>query len=158
MMRNLKALLIFLALLLAACGFGNDAARRIGVTNQEHQFYDGKKDHGNVSNVSQAQIQAGSGNCEGSLPSRVEVNSMAYISAFQVVVRQQPHKNAPFVASKYLAEGRQVQIIDGPVCNKPYRYWRVDSGDIVLSNGQRGRIIGWIPEESGDEYLLAPIR
>ena len=94
--------------------------------------------------------------CEGSWEARLRPGDRARVAIFQVWVRQQPGTSAPAVDEKYLAGGREVIIIDGPVCKERMRWWQVDSGEITLDNGQRARIVGWIPEESGDDWMLEP--
>ena len=98
--------------------------------------------------------------CEGASPSALSLGDIAYISWFQVKVYREPSEYAQLVANKYLAENRTVSIVDGPICGKgapgQVLFWKVQSEEITFSDGSRGVILGWIPEESGDDYLLKP--
>ena len=81
-------------------------------------------------------------------------------SVNQVAVHTNPSELVPLVENKYLVQGHVVSIIDGPVCGTGnpghVLFWKAQSEEIVFSNGQRGIIVGWIGEESGDVYLLRP--
>ena len=107
---------------------------------------------------------ASSGNniyCEGASPSYLVVGSRAVVSVNQASVHQSPSELAPLVRNKYLKRDRIVTVIDGPVCGKgnpgQVLFWKVLSEEIAFSNGERGIIVGWIGEESGDVYLLRPL-
>jgi len=99
-------------------------------------------------------------NCPGASPSHLAIGSTAYISVHQASVHQFPNEFPPLVENKYLKRNRVVTIIDGPVCGEGNPghalFWKVRSQEITFSNGKRGVIVGWVAEESGDEYLLRP--
>ena len=98
--------------------------------------------------------------CPGASPSALTLGGRAVVSVSQVTVHTTPSELAPLVKNKYLVQGRVVSIIDGPVCGTGnpghVLFWKVQSEEIAFSNGQRGIIVGWISEESGDVYLLRP--
>lgn len=99
-------------------------------------------------------------NCPGASPSALAVGGQAVVSVSQVSVHMGPSEMEPLVKNKYLVQGRVVSIIDGPVCGPGnpghVLFWKVQSEEITFSNGQRGVVVGWIGEESGDVYLLRP--
>ncbi|MCA9898970.1 MAG: hypothetical protein H6654_01540 [Ardenticatenaceae bacterium] len=99
-------------------------------------------------------------NCEGASPSNLQLNATAVISVQQAAVHVNPDEFPPLVRNKYLRQGRTVTIIDGPVCGRgnPGQaiFWKVRSEEITFSTGERGIIVGWIAEESGNVYLLRP--
>jgi hypothetical protein len=97
-------------------------------------------------------------NCPGSFPSRLVLGDSAKIAIFQVQVYERPSTQSPLVRYKYLAKGREIMIIDGPICAERQRWWMVDSGEIRLSDGSLGTVVGWVPEESGDQWMLEPNR
>jgi hypothetical protein len=98
--------------------------------------------------------------CPGASPSYLTLGSTAYVSFFQVKVYREPSELSTLVPQKYLADGRVVEIIDGPVCGPGapghVLFWQVRSEDVLLTDGTVVDIVGWIPEESGDDYLLKP--
>ena len=98
--------------------------------------------------------------CEGASPSHLHLGDTAHVSYFQVTVHQTPSELAPLSPHKYLRENRTVTLIDGPICGTGdpgyVLFWKVKSEEITFSDGSRGSVVGWIPEESGDIYLLKP--
>lgn len=98
--------------------------------------------------------------CPGASPSALTLGGRAVVSVSQVAVHTTYSELASLVKNKYLVQGRVVSIIDGPVCGTGnpghVLFWKVQSEEIPFSNGQRGIIVGWIGEESGDVYLLRP--
>lgn len=94
--------------------------------------------------------------CEGSSPSYLAIGDQATVSVFQVAVHQSPGESTPLVRNKYLAGNRLVTIVDGPVCAERVLFWKVRSQEIDFAGGGRGIIVGWVGEESGDDYLLRP--
>lgn len=95
-------------------------------------------------------------NTWGELEIEVSVGEEAVIAVFQAAVHQSPGESTPLVRNKYLARGRVVTIVKGPVCAERVLFWKVRSGEIEFAGDGRGVIIGWVAEESGDIYLLMP--
>lgn len=113
--------------------------------------------------VSARRLPPTSGNdlqCQGASHSYLAVGGRATVSVNQVSVHQTPSELAPLVRNKYLRQGRAVAIIDGPLCGRgdpgQVLFWKVQSEEITFSNGERGVVVGWVGEESGDVYLLRP--
>lgn len=104
-----------------------------------------------------AEIVAG---CEGASPSNLSLNATAVIAVQQAAVHVNPDEFPPLVRNKYLSQGRTVKIIDGPICGRgnpgQVIFWKVQSEEITFSSGERGIIVGWVAEESGNVYLLQP--
>ena len=97
-----------------------------------------------------------SADCPGAFPSRLTAGTTAHIVPFQVKVYTWPGSSFPLAEHKYLREGRTVTIIGGPICSGGMVWWEVDSGVITLSNGRRDNVRGWVPEESGGDWMLSP--
>lgn len=95
--------------------------------------------------------------CPGAFPTRLQIGDRARVVASpQVQVFEGPGTRFSLVEYKYLRQGREVAILEGPVCDGGMLWWRADSGVITLSNGGYGQVIGWIPEESGNQWMLEP--
>ena len=116
-------------------------------------------------NVSVAGAAGASGHeagCSGASPSYLNVGDAAYISVFQASVLKEPSEFASFAKYKYLDGGRTVTIIDGPVCGPGnpghVLFWKVRSEVIRFVDGTSDAVEGWVAEESGDIYLLRPMK
>ncbi|MCB9433987.1 MAG: hypothetical protein H6668_18615 [Ardenticatenaceae bacterium] len=95
--------------------------------------------------------------CPGAFSTRLEKGQNAIVVPFQVKVFTGAGTHYPLAQHKYLKKGRRMIVLDGPVCNGGMLWWEIQSEELTLSNGQQGIIHGWIPEESGDEWMLEPI-
>ena len=97
--------------------------------------------------------------CPGAFATRLAVGDRAKVVAVpRLVVREDPNTRSQPVHGHSLSNGRTVTILDGPVCNGGMLWWKAESGIITLTSGQQHNIVGWMAEESGDEWLLEPLR
>ena len=95
--------------------------------------------------------------CEGALSTRLYLGAKARVVIEQVNVRQGPGTDYDNVQGSFLKQGRQMTIVDGPVCNSGMLWWKGETGPITLASGEQINMIGWMAEESGDQWLLEPI-
>jgi hypothetical protein len=99
-----------------------------------------------------------SNSCPGAFATRLSIGSRAKVVASpRLIVHEEPGENAPAVYGHSLSKGRTVTILGGPICDGGMLWWYIESGVITLTNGDRHNIIGWVAEESGDEWMLAPL-
>lgn len=95
--------------------------------------------------------------CSGALPTRLAIGDIARVVADRLSVREGPGTNYPTVYGTSIGNGRTVTILDGPVCSDGMLWWKGETGLITLTNGEQHNIVGWMAEESGDEWLLEPV-
>ena len=89
--------------------------------------------------------------CAGSYPSRLHVGDRAYISYDPPLpnrVRSEPNTVAAVIG--YLQVGERMEIIDGPICNSGWVWWRVRSLDTA-------GLVGWTAEGDESGYWLVPL-
>jgi hypothetical protein len=97
--------------------------------------------------------------CPGAFATRLAVGSRAKVVAVpRLVVHEEPGEGTPTVYGHSLSNGRTVTILDGPICDGGMLWWYAESGVITLTNGDQHNVVGWMAEESGDEWLLEPLR
>ena len=97
--------------------------------------------------------------CPGAFATRLAVGSRAKVIAVpRLVVHEAPGEDTPTVYGHSLSNGRTVTILDGPICDGGMLWWDAESGVITLTNGDQHNVVGWMAEESGNEWLLEPIR
>lgn len=108
--------------------------------------------------VDQMYISGEDSACEGAPPTRLSVGDTAQVVVEALSVRSGPATRYPKVYGQTLSRGRDFFIINGSICNEGMRWWYGESGIITLTNGEKHNIVGWVAEESGDEWLLEPVR
>lgn len=93
--------------------------------------------------------------CPGALPSRLAIGGRARVVNYQINVRSGPGTAWPI--ENRLLPGRLVTVLEGPVCDNGQLWYRV-VGDPVRARdtGIMITITGWVVEESGQRYFLAP--
>jgi hypothetical protein len=97
--------------------------------------------------------------CRSAFATRLSIGGSAKVVAYPgLVVRESPTTSSNPVYGTSLSPGRIVRILDGPQCNGGMLWWRIETGVITLSNGQNHNMVGWVAEESGNEWLLEPNR
>lgn len=97
--------------------------------------------------------------CPGAFATRLAVGSRAKVVAVpRLVVHEEPGEGTPTVYGHSLSNGRTVTILDGPICDGGMLWWYAESGVITLTNGDQHNVVGWMAEESGNEWLLEPLR
>ena len=97
--------------------------------------------------------------CPGAFETRLAIGARAKVVAVpRLVVREGPNTRSQPVHGHSLSNGRTITILEGPVCDGGMLWWKAESGIITLTNGQQHNIVGWMAEESGDEWLLEPLR
>jgi WD40 repeat protein len=97
--------------------------------------------------------------CPEAFTTRLSIGMQAQVVASpNLRVRERPTASASTVYGTSLSRGRTVYILDGPVCDGGMLWWKIETGMITLSNGERHNIVGWVAEESGDQWMLEPSR
>jgi hypothetical protein len=86
--------------------------------------------------------------CEDAPESQLHVGDLAYVGYEPPEcnrVRQDPDKNTGEILGT-ICPGEEVRILDGPVCNNNWVWWRVEQLD--------GDLEGWSVEGDEDNYWL----
>ena len=92
--------------------------------------------------------------CPGALESKLEIGENAAVNYFQVSTRSNPGFNSS--KEHVLADGRVVEIVDGPECADQTWWWKVYFSGTV-SSGKHLEFNAWMPEVDYDTYYLEPV-
>jgi hypothetical protein len=97
--------------------------------------------------------------CPGAFPTRLAIGARAQVVAHpNLMVREEPNTRSDTVYGTSLSKGREVTVLNGPECDGGMLWWFIETGTITLTNGKRHNIMGWVAEESGNEWMLEPVR
>ncbi len=99
-------------------------------------------------NVSNSESTSSSNNCDGSIPTRIQVGDNArvtYTKGDPVRLRSEPTIQSKIIA--LLAEGTQFSVLEGPTCKDGYSWWYVQT-----SYGN-----GWIAEGTNSNWFIEPL-
>lgn len=97
--------------------------------------------------------------CPGAFPTRLAIGARAQVVAQpNLMVREEPNTRSDTVYGTSLSKGREVTVLNGPECDGGMLWWFIETGTITLTNGKRHNIMGWVAEESGNEWMLEPVR
>ena len=88
------------------------------------------------------------------MPSKLQIGNNAEVTYFQLNGRLAPGFNAP--AEHTLAEGRIVEVIDGPKCADSIWWWKIHFAG-TISTGEYLDYEVWLPEVDYDTYYLRPV-
>lgn len=92
-----------------------------------------------------------SSDCPGALKKRLNIGDRAEVIIYQLSVRSAP--GLSYSKEHVLAEGRSVDILDGPICADTAWWWKIYfSGQI--STGDVITFEGWMMEADYDTYYL----
>lgn len=95
--------------------------------------------------------------CPGAFPTRLTVGGRARVINYQLNVRSGPGTNHSVV--RRLDPGRNLDVLDGPVCDNGQLWYYILSEEIVPRDGSEPyRAEGWLVEESGETYFLEPLQ
>ncbi|MBK9745796.1 MAG: PD40 domain-containing protein [Chloroflexi bacterium] len=84
--------------------------------------------------------------CPGALPTRLGVGARGYV-IFNLQQSMRAEARANSTRLRWLDFGTEFEVLEGPVCEAPTNWWRVQ-----LDDGSEG----WVAE-GGDYYLVTPI-
>lgn len=97
--------------------------------------------------------------CPGAFEPRVYIGATVQVVAVpRLYVREGPSTSYDTVYGSSIKNGRTATVIDGPECDEGMLWWKIETGTITLTDGNQTNMIGWVAEESGNEWMIEPIR
>lgn len=125
----------------------------IGSEGGGGEFYTGEKpetDSGEIADVSPP-IPAYDDSCPGAMDSHLQIGDTARVIIYQLSARSAPGFESP--QEHVLAEGRVVEIVNGPKCADSAWWWEIHFAGTV-SSGEYLDYFAWMVEVDYDTYYL----